>query len=66
MCTRETGMYMYLPVSRQLLYREIKISMNLASVECTPVFVSFISTIRSWALVGSSGFYRLVTTESEF
>ena len=45
-------MYMYLPVSRTLLCREINISMNLASVDNTPVLcLSFLPYIYGplWA-----------------
>ena len=46
---------MYLPVSRQLLCREINISMNLTSEEERPVFL-LISIIISWGLL-ATGFY---------
>ena len=50
-------MYMYLPVSRQLLCREINISMNLTSEEERPVFL-LISIIISWGLL-ATGFYTV-------
>ena len=53
-------MYMYLPVSRQLLCREINISMNLTSEEERPVFL-LISIIISWGLL-ATGFYTMVQT----
>ena len=51
-------MYMYLPVSRQLMCREINISMNLASVECTPILcLPFLP--YNYGAFGPSGFYTL-------
>ena len=51
-------MYMYLPVSRKLLCREINISMNLTSEEERPVFL-LISIIISWGLL-ATGFYTMM------